>query len=146
MASSPSPRSSTAMALKPINASLELQDLESPVGTHEKEKKEEDSFEVPLFNFEEVIRYMRKLKDENTYLNGQLETMRKNQEKTQQGVPLQRFLQYGTVEDMEKMYLEKYDKMERKVEDMKRDIKEEIKQEMEKKYDDMKHDFSEMKK
>jgi chromosome segregation ATPase len=154
------------------NASVELQNIESPVGAHEKDDKEQGSFEVPLFNFDEVMWYMRKLKEENTLLKEQLETMQKeyddkqemfkdleesfdqrtkmlSQEKMELEMTLQKVLQYGTVKDMERV-LEKCGEMEQKVEDMKRDIKEEMKEEMkkemEKKCGDMEQNFGEMKK
>ncbi|CCX31542.1 Protein of unknown function [Pyronema omphalodes CBS 100304] len=151
MASSPTPRRSS-MTPDSSEASVELQNIESPVGAHEKDDKEQGSFEVPLFNFNEVIRYMRKLKEENTLLKEQLETMQKehedkqemfkdleesfdqrikmlSQEKMELEMKLQKVLQYGTVKDMERV-LEKCGDMELKFEEMKGDMKEEMKKEL----------------
>jgi lauroyl/myristoyl acyltransferase len=56
MDTSPTSRSST---LTPdfSEASAELQNIESPGGANDQDHKEQGSFEVPLFNFEEVMRY-----------------------------------------------------------------------------------------
>ncbi|KAI5783119.1 hypothetical protein FPQ18DRAFT_396552 [Pyronema domesticum] len=152
MASSPTSRNS-ALTPDPSEAPMEFQNIESPVDTHEKDGKEQEgSFEVPLFNFDEVMRYMRKLKEENVLLKEDNESLKEQlaiikkeyedkpqmdedfeklrQDKMELEMKLQKVLQYGTVKGMENVW-EKCGGMEQKFREMKEEMKKELKQELE---------------